>query len=128
MRSMTIGSPPMTSSSGNRRTRNPCASEPCILPLILDIRIRRLVCAPVRLDDDLSRKTNEIREIRSNRSLSAKAVSIDLMIPQRAPEHDLRSRHVLTLRPSELARGLTKTRRLVHLVHQSYERPVPYCP
>jgi hypothetical protein len=34
---------------------------------------------------DFSRKTNEIREIRSNWGLSAKAVAVDLMISQHAP-------------------------------------------
>ena len=117
---MTIGSPPMMSSSGNlAKNAKSRASKPCIPLGVLDLRIRRLVRAAVRFDDDLSRKTNEIREIGSDRRLSAKAVSVDLMIPYRAPKHGLRPCHVLTLRASELARGLTETRRLVHLVYLS---------
>jgi hypothetical protein len=46
-------------------------------------------------------------------------VSVDLMIPHRAPKHGLRPRHVLTLRPSELARGLTEARRFVRPVYLS---------
>src|SRR5271166_1096265 len=102
--------------SKNAKSR---ASKPCIPLGVLDLRIRRFVRAAVRFDDDFSRKTNEIREIGSDRGLPAKAVSADLMIPHRAPKHGLRPRHVLTLRPSELARGLTETRRLVHLVDLS---------
>src|SRR5271166_1465007 len=102
--------------SKNAKSR---ASKPCIPLGVLDLGVRRLVRAAVRFDDDLSRKTNEIREIGSDRRLPAKAMSVDLMIPHRAPKHGLRPRHVLTLRPSELARGLTETRRLVHLVYLS---------
>jgi hypothetical protein len=86
---------------------------------VLDPRICRLARAPVRFNDDFPRETNEIREIGPDRRLPAKTVSVDLMISQRSPQHRLRSRHVLTLHPSELARGLPETRRLVDLVYLS---------
>src|SRR5271166_6403899 len=107
--------------SKNAKSR---ASKPCIPLVVLDLRSRRLVRAAVRFDDDFSRKTNEIREIGSDRRLSAEAVSVDLMIPHRAPKHGLRPRHVPTLHPSELARGLTETGWLVHLVYLSQD-PFP---
>jgi hypothetical protein len=119
MRSITIGSPPddeLVWKSKNAKSR---ASKPCVPRHVLDLRIRRLVRAAARFDDDFSRKTNEIREIGSDRGLPAKAVSVDLMIPHCAPKHGLRPRHVLTLRPSELARGLTEARRFVHPVYLS---------
>jgi hypothetical protein len=102
--------------SKNAKSR---ASKPCIPFGVLDLRICRFVRAAVRFDDDFSRKTNEIREIGSDRGLPAKAVSADLMIPHRAPKHGLRPRHVLTPRPSELARGLTEARRFVRPVYLS---------
>src|SRR5271166_4140569 len=64
--------------SKNAKSR---ASKPCIPLGVLDLRIRRLVRAAVRFDDDLSRKTNEISEIGSYRGLPAKTMSVDLMIP-----------------------------------------------
>ena len=70
---------------GKSKNTKPCTPEPCIPLGILDLCIRQLVRAPVRFDDDFSRKTNEIREIRSNWGLSAKAVAVDLMISQHAP-------------------------------------------
>ena len=70
---------------GKSKNTKPCTPEPCIPLGILDLCIRRLVRAPVRFDDDFSRKTNEIREIRSNWGLSTKAVAVDLMISQHAP-------------------------------------------
>jgi len=100
-------------------------SKPFIPPGVLDLRIGRLVGAAVRLDDDFSRKANEVREIRSNRRLPAKPVSVDLMIPHRAPKHSFGPRHVLTLRASEFARGLAETRWLVHLVYLSRAQLLP---
>src|SRR5271166_4827885 len=102
--------------SKNAKSR---ASKPCIPLGVLDLRIRRLVRAAVRLNDNLSRKTSKIREIGPDRRLPAKAASVDLMIPHCAPKHGFRHRYVLTLQPSEPARGLTETRRLVHLVYLS---------
>jgi hypothetical protein len=70
---------------GKSKNAKSPASKPCVPLGVLDLRIRRLVRAAVRLNDDLSRKTNEIREIGSDRRLPAKAASVDLMIPHRAP-------------------------------------------
>ena len=91
------------------------ASKPRIPLGVPALRIRRLVRAAVRLDDELPREANEVREIGSDRRLPAKAATVDPMIAHCAPKHGLRSRHVLTLQPSELAGGLTEARRLVHL-------------
>jgi hypothetical protein len=71
------------------------------------------------VDDEHAGQTNEIRAIRSDWRLPAKAASVDLMIPQSPPKHCLRPRHVLTLRTREFARGLAERRRLVHLVYLS---------
>ncbi len=101
------------------------ASKPGVSLGVPDLGCRRLVRAAIGFDDELSRKTNEVREIGSDRRLPAKAVSVDLMIANRAPKHGLRSRHVLTLRPSELARGLSETGRLVHLVYLPQAQPLP---
>ena len=49
------------------------ASKPRVPLGVLDLRIRRLVRAAVRFDDDFSRKTHEVREIGSDRGLPAKA-------------------------------------------------------
>src|ERR1700691_3139959 len=70
---------------GKSKNTKPGTPEPCVPLGILAPCITRLARAPVRFDDDFARKTNEIREIRSNWGLSAKAVAVDLMISQHAP-------------------------------------------
>jgi len=102
--------------SKNAKSR---ASKPGVSLGVPNLGFRCLMRAAVRFDDDFSRKTNEIRAVGPDRRLPAKAVSVDLVIPHRAPKHGLGFCHVLTLRPSKLARGLTETWRLVHLVYLS---------
>jgi hypothetical protein len=79
------------------------ASEPSVSFGVLDLGVSGLVRAAIRLDDDLSLKTNEIREIGPDRRLPAKAVPVDPMIAQRAPKHGFRPRHIATLSPRKLA-------------------------
>jgi hypothetical protein len=56
------------------------ALELCVSFGVLDLRIRNFMCAAIGLDDNFSRKANEVREIRPNRRPPPKSIPINLMI------------------------------------------------
>jgi hypothetical protein len=118
--------------SKNAKSR---ASKPFIPLGVLDLRILRLVRATVRFDDDSSRKTNEIREVGSNRRLPAKAVSIDPMIPHRAPKHGAppsscsdAARERTCARTDENAAARPSSPYITGTAHQSSSRQAPPFP
>ena len=99
------------------------ASEPGVSLGVPNLCFRCLMRTAIRFDDEFACETHEIRSIRPDRRLPAKAIAIDPVIAQRAPKHC----PALVFYDAEPARTCVKTdgtlRRLVH--HGCISHPIP---